>query len=71
MKDYIRKRVLDICQHILTSKNTVRQAAVIFSVSKSTVHKDIPKVNGEKAMFWGFIKSSFYGILIHVESSSF
>ena len=46
MKDYIRKRVLDICQHILDSKNTVRQAAVIFSVSKSTVHKELLKVNG-------------------------
>jgi len=46
MKDYIRKRVLDICQHILKSKNTVRQAAIVFGVSKSTVHKDIPKMNG-------------------------
>ncbi len=41
MKDYIRKRVLDICNHILESKNTVRQAATIFGVSKSTVHKDM------------------------------
>lgn len=48
MKDYIRKRVLDICQHILKSKNTVRQAAIVFGVSKSTVHKDIPKMNGGK-----------------------
>ena len=46
MKDYIRKRVLDICNHILESKHTVRQAATVFGVSKSTVHKDIPKVNG-------------------------
>jgi len=53
MKDYIRKRVLDICQHILESKNTVRQAAVIFSVSKSTVHKDmierLPLINKKMA----------------------
>jgi len=41
MKDYIRKRVLDISQHILDSKNTVRQTAVVFGVSKSTVHKDM------------------------------
>ncbi len=47
MKDYIRKRVLDICSHILESKHTVRQAATVFGVSKSTVHKDITKVNGE------------------------
>jgi len=49
MKDYIRKRVLDICNHILESKNTVRQAAVVFGVSKSTVHKDmierLPTIN--------------------------
>lgn len=41
MKDYIRKRVLDICQHILESKHTVRQTAIVFGVSKSTVHKDM------------------------------
>lgn len=41
MKDYIRKRVLDISQYILDSKQTVRQTAQIFGVSKSTVHKDV------------------------------
>lgn len=41
MKDYIRKRVLDICNHILESKHTVRQSAIVFGVSKSTVHKDM------------------------------
>jgi putative DeoR family transcriptional regulator (stage III sporulation protein D) len=49
MKDYIRKRVLDICNHILESKHTVRQAATVFGVSKSTVHKDmierLPTIN--------------------------
>jgi len=49
MKDYIRKRVLEISNHILESKNTVRQAAVVFGVSKSTVHKDmierLPTIN--------------------------
>jgi len=47
MKDYIRKRVLEICGHIMASNETVRQAANVFGVSKSTVHKDIPKMNGE------------------------
>jgi len=41
MKDYIRKRVLDISQYILDSKQTVRQTAQVFGVSKSTVHKDV------------------------------
>lgn len=53
MKEYIRKRVLDICEHILTSQNTVRQAAVVFGVSKSTVHKDmierLPLINKSQA----------------------
>jgi len=72
MKEYIRKRVLDICQHILDSKNTVRQAAVVFNVSKSTVHKDQLKVNDEKGnVLGGFIKCCLYGTLIHAESSSF
>jgi len=41
MQDYIRRRVLDISSYILESKATVRQAAVVFGVSKSTVHKDM------------------------------
>ena len=54
MKDYIRKRVLDIGNHILDSKDTVRQAAVVFGVSKSTVHKDmierLPTINKRLAL---------------------
>ncbi|MEG6585107.1 sporulation transcriptional regulator SpoIIID [Dendrosporobacter sp. 1207_IL3150] len=54
MKDYIRKRVLDICNHILESKHTVRQAATVFGVSKSTVHKDmierLPLINKRLAI---------------------
>ncbi|SMC38394.1 sporulation transcriptional regulator SpoIIID [Sporomusa malonica] len=49
MKEYIRKRVLDICNHIMETKHTVRQTATIFGVSKSTVHKDmierLPEIN--------------------------
>ncbi len=41
MQDYIQKRVLDICSYILETKATVRQAALVFKVSKSTVHKDM------------------------------
>ena len=69
MKDYIRKRVLDICQHILVSKNTVRQAATVFSVSKSTVHKDILKVNGGNPQVKHFIIIDFCDILINAEIS--
>lgn len=53
MKDYMRERVLEIAAHIIDTKATVRQAAKIFGVSKSTVHKDmterLPEINAELA----------------------
>lgn len=53
MQEYIQKRVLEICHHILETKATVRQAAEVFGVSKSTVHKDmterLPSLNKELA----------------------
>lgn len=51
MKDHIQKRVLEISDYILATKTTVRQAARVFGVSKSTVHKDmaerLPEINQE------------------------
>lgn len=41
MQEYIQKRVLEICHYILETHATVRQAAQVFQVSKSTVHKDM------------------------------
>ncbi len=41
VKDYIWRRALDIAEHILETRHTVRQAAKVFGVSKSTVHKDV------------------------------
>ncbi len=41
MKDYIKERVLQLSEYIVTSSSTVRGAAKKFNVSKSTVHKDI------------------------------
>ncbi|WP_027338780.1 sporulation transcriptional regulator SpoIIID [Halonatronum saccharophilum] len=41
MKDYIYKRVLEVAEYIYNTKATVRQAAKVFGVSKSTIHKDI------------------------------
>ncbi|ACV64827.1 sporulation transcriptional regulator SpoIIID [Desulfofarcimen acetoxidans DSM 771] len=53
MQEYIQKRVLDICAYILDTQATVRQAANLFNVSKSTVHKDmterLPSLNKELA----------------------
>jgi putative DeoR family transcriptional regulator (stage III sporulation protein D) len=49
VKDYIEERALEIAKYILREGATVRQAAGIFGVSKSTVHKDVterlPKIN--------------------------
>lgn len=49
MKDYIEERALEIARYIVREKATVRQAAGIFGVSKSTVHKDVterlPRIN--------------------------
>ncbi|PKM82218.1 MAG: sporulation transcriptional regulator SpoIIID [Firmicutes bacterium HGW-Firmicutes-14] len=53
MQEYIRKRVLDISSYIIDSRSTVRQAASVFGVSKSTVHKDmterLPSINKKLA----------------------
>ncbi|MCK9443985.1 MAG: sporulation transcriptional regulator SpoIIID [Tissierellaceae bacterium] len=49
MKDYIEERALEIAKYIVSERATVRQAAGVFGVSKSTVHKDVterlPKIN--------------------------
>ena len=53
MREYIRRRVLDVTDHILQTQATVRQTARLFNVSKSTVHKDVterlPSINKQLA----------------------
>lgn len=53
MRDYIRKRVVDVSHYIVDTNATVRQAAEVFGVSKSTVHKDVterlPRVSKDLA----------------------
>lgn len=41
VKEYIRKRVMEVANYIYQTRATVRQAAKIFGVSKSTIHKDV------------------------------
>ena len=41
MKDYIVKRVTDMADYIVATGCTLRFAAKIFAVSKSTAHKDM------------------------------
>lgn len=41
MWDYIAERVIKEAEYIIETNSTVRAAAVYFSISKSTVHKDV------------------------------
>lgn len=41
MSAYIIKRVIEIADHIINTKETIRQTAQKFNISKSTVHKDL------------------------------
>ena len=41
MKKYIEERAQNIANYIIENEATVRQAAKVFDVSKSTVHKDV------------------------------
>ena len=54
MKDYIDERALEIAKYIISSKCTVRDAAKIFGVCKSTVHRDmtvrLPRINRAVAL---------------------
>ena len=41
MSAYIIKRVINVANHIINTKDTIRETAKIFNISKSTVHKDL------------------------------
>ncbi len=41
MWDYITERVTREAEYIIETQSTVRSAALHFSISKSTVHKDV------------------------------
>lgn len=41
MSAYIIKRVINIANHIINTKDTIRETAKKFNISKSTVHKDL------------------------------
>lgn len=52
MKQYIRERVTEIADYLIAHRCTVRAAADVFCVSKSTAHKDLaerlPRVDPER-----------------------
>lgn len=41
MREYIEKRALKIADYIIETGSTVRAAAEVFKISKSSVHKDV------------------------------
>lgn len=41
MNSMIIRRVIDEANYMIESKDTIRQIAKVFNVSKSTVHKDL------------------------------
>ncbi|MBR5485074.1 MAG: sporulation transcriptional regulator SpoIIID [Oscillospiraceae bacterium] len=41
MKGYPEERAVSLAEYIIEHNATVRQAAKVFGVSKSTVHKDV------------------------------
>lgn len=49
MKDYIETRVKEVANYIIDTKSTIRGAAEVFGVCKSTIHKDmaerLPEIN--------------------------
>ena len=53
MKVYIERRAVEFANYIIKNKTTIRDTAKVFSISKSTVHKDVverlPKINKELA----------------------
>ena len=43
MKSYIKERTLQVADYIYDTKQTIRQTAKVFNLSKSTVHNDLSK----------------------------
>ena len=43
MKQYIEERALELGAFIIENRTTVRAAAQMFGISKSTVHRMLPK----------------------------
>ncbi|MGN0522504.1 MAG: sporulation transcriptional regulator SpoIIID [Eubacterium sp.] len=39
----VEKRCIELGHYIVETKSTVRQAAAVFGISKSTVHNDVTK----------------------------
>ena len=47
MKDYIEERAVELANYIIENNATVRSTAKVFSLSKSSVHKDVTERLGK------------------------
>lgn len=47
MKDYIEERAVELAEYIIENNATVRSTAKVFSLSKSSVHKDVTERLGK------------------------
>ena len=47
-KKFIEERSVNLAHYIIDSKDTVRGAAKLFGISKSTVHTDVTLKNGKE-----------------------
>lgn len=41
MNNYLNKRVIELADYIIKTKDTIRETAKYYNLSKSTVHKDL------------------------------
>ena len=48
LKENAWDRAVRLAEYIVETKNTVRQTALVFGISKSTVHTGVTKWNGER-----------------------
>lgn len=45
MKDYVEERVREVGEYILSTGSTIRKTAKKFGVCKTTIHKDVERLN--------------------------
>ena len=54
----IEERAAEVARYIVDNNATVRQAAKVFGISKSTIHMDVTKWNGFWDMLYGQLNKS-------------
>lgn len=57
MKEFLEERAIKLGEYISQNKATVRKAAKVFGVSKSTVHKDVSeRLKGVNSELYNSVK---------------